>query len=232
MSTGMLLRIINFNDWILLVSTAISVIFVDVTVFNTPFVRKIGKLEFHQEDELNEYVEDFRKQQQQWLDKVNECSAQIQIASYNYGKIEKGLSYEQALQKFLGYYTSIFTINPFVYRIEASYDDEGFIDLLNEKLDFISKQHTLNYKEMITNFELDEKRDILENIQEKVIESLFQGKTVELVRTSIEQFLIIPIYTQTKSLLIILKAEIDRIQDVDGPHITNLTYVFDVLYEQ
>ncbi|WP_245960999.1 type II toxin-antitoxin system SpoIISA family toxin [Sinobaca qinghaiensis] len=224
---GLYLNLISFEEWLVLLVAAICIVFIDISIFNTPFVNKIGKFEFQHDNEFNEYVEDFRKKQLQWLQKTNECSILIQNSESAYGSISKDLSVEESLRTFLDFYCTSFSINSYVYNLGESYASDKIFEALTNTIDMISKKHTINYEEMVINMENNKtnESDVLENI----IETLYDSQFIELERYSVEHYLLIPIYLNETSLIILLKSRVNNIENVDGFHIINLTYLFNAI---
>ncbi|QAS54764.1 type II toxin-antitoxin system SpoIISA family toxin [Halobacillus litoralis] len=223
---GYMLSVYTLENWQTLVTLAIVIIFADISVFSTPVIRKAGKFEFEQEQEINEYVEAYKKNELGLLMKVNKCTEQIQNAKEICGRIDNDLSYERSLEEFLQVYCDKFRINPYVYKIDANADDEYFLNALGETIDTIAHRHTINFSTMSASFNTEE--DFNESAaKDKVFEMLFDAEFIEIERPNIERFIIIPIYTMDKTLIVVLQTDKGIIDNVDGPHITNLTYTFE-----
>lgn len=220
---------LQVSDWPTVVIFATAIIFTDISLFSTPVIRKAGKIEFEQEDEISEYVESYKKNELRILRKVNQCSVQIQSAQDTLSSLDGGLDHQESLETFLSKYCDEFMIQPFVYILGTTSVDETFIDLLAETVDTISNHHTIDYPEMLK----VDAQELSEDMEPKdvVVDLLFEADFVELERQSLERYLIVPIYTDSNTFLVVLKTKRGTIEYVDGPHVTNLTYVFEEFFD-
>ncbi|WP_407272039.1 type II toxin-antitoxin system SpoIISA family toxin [Radiobacillus sp. PE A8.2] len=217
------------DDWQVIIMTATIIIFVDIAIFNTPIVLKIGKAELQHQEELVDYLESNKQQAQAFLDRVIACSDKIQDAANIYDKIPSHIPFKERLRMFLSDYTSEFEFEVNIYVIKSSFSNiDEILDEGYQCLTHISKVHSFHYEHMAKNlFDTLNDEEKKQDIQEVILLRLLDGVPIELERKNFQQVYIVPIYTNEKNLFIVLRGPDGYLHEADGSHVANLTYVFE-----
>lgn len=201
---------LDYLDWKIILQMVAAVIFVDLSIFQTPNILKIWSAEFQYGDAIVDNIKKNEARIQYMNRKLNVYSKIIQVAEDDLNPMPAAATeviYERELRKFLEKYTNEFD---FSLRFHFLPDDMDQEDTVKESI-----VTALDRIENLFNVTVGNKGD--------VTNSLFDAKTYAF---DSEQLAVIPIYGGSRNFLIILSAKEGSVIEVDLMNIINLVTIF------
>ncbi|RXI96284.1 hypothetical protein DS745_21365 [Anaerobacillus alkaliphilus] len=205
------LREIEYTNWQLLLQLTAFIIFVDLSVFQTPNILKIWSAEFKHADTIAANAKENEKRLQYMNKKSNVFTTILQQAEdYLTGisNITSKNSYEKELKSFIWQYTSQFDFSIKIFFLPDDLEDE---DAVKNEILIGLKQWENIFNLSFNHSKLEEAQLILNNAQVFA----YDGKHV-----------IIPIYDGRYNLLMKVTANQEDIIEIDTTNLINLTTIF------
>lgn len=191
------------------------IIFVDITVLMTPSILKIWQTEFQTDSEFfEETILKNERIQRAMVTKVGIMSVILQESNFYFEKRpipNDWNQYVNELNEFVNQYCQEFGL--YVQIRDLSITEFDLEIDIKEKI-----KQELQKIDRINNFGFKES-----NIVE-YIEALFNTEIISLVDND---SMLVPIYLEDHSLIIVLKNNKGILLEVDGVHIANLVHLFD-----
>ncbi|NHM32487.1 type II toxin-antitoxin system SpoIISA family toxin [Neobacillus terrae] len=231
---GILMDEIKISNWQFLITLTAIVIFIDLSLILTPSIMKIWKAEFQYGDYVENVIEANNKIHRGTMRRVGTMSEMIQNAGTYFEEEaipEPNAIFERdELEKYLKLYSDQYgfalqlwelAVEPFDANLipseerakmnneelETYIEDVSLLQAINRLVDDI---------ERLNSFELG-------NEKEEYVSSLFHSEIISLIK---EDSMIVPVYMEQRSMLIVLKNTSGELLEVDAVHITNLIYLF------
>ncbi|MCD7035513.1 type II toxin-antitoxin system SpoIISA family toxin [Metabacillus sp. GX 13764] len=205
---GSITHSIAFSDWQLLLKAAGFIVFIDLAIFQTPNIQKIGSAEFQHTDLIEKTITQNEKTISFMRRKSSVFSFLVQEGEWMTNEADPIASfkdYERQLTFIIQQYTSQFDFDFRIYELADTEEhtfDEGIIQILSST-------------ENIYNIDIPNKEDVTENLAHAQTISFDEDKIV-----------LIPIYSHY-SYLIVLSANKGPIMEIDAIHLVNLVSMFD-----
>lgn len=227
-----IVQILSIKDWQTLLILAVIVVFIDISVFSTPTIKKIWRTEFQAFDPLKSYIQENSLLEERQKDKLNYFSQLIQIAPLIKSDIDsRDLEFSEALSIFLSYYAEAFGLRIHLYQVEANRQNEEqpyeTIDLFIETIQIIKHTHTLDWSTMPDNLVKPDETASSETI---VIETLWNGDIVALDREEKHgkgMAHLCPVFVgEDEIFLLFIEEHHQRVYEMDALFLTNLACLF------
>ncbi|AZB42688.1 hypothetical protein CEF21_10510 [Bacillus sp. FJAT-42376] len=201
-------RILSIQDWPLLLQLASAAIFIDLAIFQTPNIQRIGSAEFKH----SEWIEQTIQQNERTLEYMRKKSTAFSLIIQEEEDLMPKESFFQSFEEYsrfvTGYvevYTDQFDFNVKVYALSGE-DDYHFSQSILQ---------ILNRLETIFNLSIHDKQDVSEQLKQARVHS-FEEDSVA----------VIPIYGRY-SYLLVLSARENPIMEIDTLHVINLVHLFE-----
>lgn len=208
MGIGMLLGDIDYTNWAFLLSSAAAVVFIDLSIFQTPNILKIWSAEFQHADTIVENIKKNEKRIQHMNMKSNVFTMIVQSTEEllsTIGPLNSRENYKKELLTFLQNYTDQFDFQVHVYYLPEEFYPEGlFLQHIENALFKIG--HTYN---------------VVFDDKEAIRDELFQANVYPF-----EKNVIIPIYEGTHNFLLVVSSDQEDIIEIDTTNIINLVTIF------
>lgn len=202
---------IEYTNWHLLFQLTVFIIFVDLSVFQTPNILKIWSAEFKHADTIAENAIENEKRLQYMNRKSNVFTTILQQAEDHLTglpNISSKSAYEEELKSFIGQYSNQFDFSIKIYFLPNDLEDENLIkDEILAGLKQWENIFNLSYDPK----QLEEAQLTLNNAQ---------------VFAYDEKHVIIPIYDGRYNLLMKVTANQEDIIEIDTTNLINLTTIF------
>ncbi|MFY4773595.1 type II toxin-antitoxin system SpoIISA family toxin [Metabacillus sp. RGM 3146] len=208
MIIGFVTYSISLTDWRLLIQIAGFIIFIDLGIFQTPNIQKIGSAEFQHTDLIEKTITQNEKTIAFMRRKSNVFSYLVQDGEWvsnTADPIRNFSDYERQLSLLVQQYTDQFDFSFRIYEL-ADTEEHSFDEAV---------ENILDSTENIYNVDIHNKEDVVENLAHAQVYSFNEDKIV-----------IIPIYSYF-AYLIVLSANKSPIMEIDAIHIVNLVSIFD-----
>ena len=232
-ASGILMNEIKISNWQFLLTLTAIVIFIDLSLILTPSIMKIWKAEFQYGDYVENVIEANNKIHRGTMRRVGTMSEMIQNAGTYFEELipEPNAIFErEELEKYLKLYSDQYgfaiqlwdlTIEPFDANLIPSEErakmNNEELETYIEDVSLLQAIHRLvDDIERLNSFELG-------NEKEEYVSSLFQSEIISVIK---EDSMIVPVYMDQRSMLIVLKNTSGELLEVDAVHITNLIYLF------
>lgn len=211
-SAGFLLDELIPGDWVLLLTLAGIVVFLDIAVLLTPSIMKIWNAEFQYSDYVENVINKNEKIHEGTMRRVGTMSEMIQNAGNYFDNVlppESEEEEKQQLQNYLSKYSSTYGFSFQLWELEA--------DPASEEYEFTEAVYSaLSRIETLNSFTYGSELDAY-------AASLSQSEIISLIK---EDSMIVPVYMEQRSIFVVLKNEKGTLLEVDAVHITNLIYLY------
>ncbi|MGD6803430.1 type II toxin-antitoxin system SpoIISA family toxin [Rossellomorea vietnamensis] len=233
LSFGIITGETDITNWEFILTLMGVVVFIDLSLLLTPSIMKIWNTEFQYSDYVENVIVKNEKIQKGTMRRVGTLSEMIQGAGHYFSGLplaESEAEQRQQLENYLGEYASQYGFSvqiwDIVYEAPGLTQDEESAgreesDLSPEELAYFeSLKDVLNRIERLNSFDIDNERDAY-------LESLFQSEIISVIK---ENSMIIPVFMNERTMLVVLKNDKGELLEVDAVHITNLIYLFYSFY--
>lgn len=213
---GFLLDQISYQDWQLMLQLAAFIIFIDLSIFQTPNILKIWSAEFQHANAIADNIQRNEERIQHMNRKATIFTTIIQQTDSHpitLPSAKNGHDYLEKLELFLTRYTQEFDFSLKLYSLPLV-DDDQFHILSSEFATLIDR--TAN----TYNITIDNKDEIIDELLEANVQSVKDGKHV-----------FIPLYGYDHHLLIILSANAENVIEIDTTNIINLIFFYNQLVQ-
>jgi Toxin SpoIISA, type II toxin-antitoxin system len=216
LSIGMMTGKVDYKDWKLLTELTVMIVFVDLAVFQTPNILKIGRAEFQHSDEIKKTIQESTEIILQNIKKVEKFSNVIQETDDFFAQRSLPSSqeeYKNLLEEYLKLYTQTFDFSLSFFFFPLPEDE---------------KSQKRDIKKQIENIAIRHRKDFSEEEKENMLNLFFDGKIIHIEKNKL---VAIPCYGIFYGMIITLEAKDVYVDMIDASHISNLVYVFDLQVE-
>ena len=204
---GLLSKDIDFSNWGLILTVAATVVFIDLSIFQTPNILKIWSAEFQHADTIVENIKKNEKRIRHMNMKANVFTLIVQRAEEllnHVGPVTKE-NYKKELISFIQNYTDQFDFQVNLYYLpEDFYPEDVFFQHIENALFKIGHTYNAIFKD-----------------KEAVRDELIHAKVYPF-----DENVIIPIYEGTHNFLLVISSKQEAIIEIDTTNIINLVTIF------
>ena len=212
MTIGIHLGEIDYTDWILLLEFTAMIVFIDLSIYQTPNILKIWNAEFQYADTIVGNAKNNENRIKYMNRKSNAFTNIMQDSEINLRPtmIRTEAEYEDKLNEYLEKYTKQFGFSVHFYFLPD--------DLTNEKIVKQNIYDGLSHVETLFNVEIDS------SSKPNVVDALFDAKVHSFED---EKNAIIPIYGTRYHFLLLVSAKEEAIFEIDTSNIINMVTLFE-----
>jgi len=229
---GIIFDEVSLSNWQFLLTLTTIVVFMDLAVLLTPSIMKIWNAEFQYTDYVENTIKENAKIQTATVNRIIAMSNMIQKAEDELSSIivineKMGI---RALQTYLEEYGSKFGFSTQVFPVESAFvnpmeiDPLGELSLNEEDRGALAEAYgfQLGLKETLTHIAQIHSFNYESDMQSH-IDLLLESSIVSLKN---DDSILVPVFMDERDMVIVLNKDKGMPMEVDGIHVTNLTYLF------
>ncbi|WP_338781585.1 type II toxin-antitoxin system SpoIISA family toxin [Metabacillus sp. FJAT-52054] len=201
-------QILSMKDWPLILQLAAAAVFIDLSIFQTPNIQKIGSAEFKHSEWIEQTIQHNERTLEYMRKKSTAFSLIIQEEEDLMPKessLQSFEDYERSITAYVEIYTDQFDFHVKLYHLVGD-DDYHFTQSIHQ---------VLGRLETIFNISINDKQHVTDQLKQARVHSFNEEKVA-----------VIPIYGHY-SYLLILSARENSVMEIDTLHVINLVKILE-----